>query len=48
MSHATTIRKYFGYREGQKAGDFIKELNALTPEDKEQLAAGIENGSLDY
>lgn len=48
MSHATVIKGYFGYKEGQKAAEFVKEIQQLTPEDKAQLSEGIENGSLDY
>lgn len=47
-SDLVLIKDYFGYREGTGAGEFLKELKALSPEDKAQLAEGIRNGTLTY
>jgi len=43
-----TLKDYFGIKEGDKLADFAKEIQALSDEEKAQLADGIENGSLTY
>lgn len=43
-----TLKEYFGLKEGDRLADFAKEIQALSEEDKVQLADGIENGTLDY
>lgn len=43
---AVVIKKFF--MEGTSSAEALKELKALTKEDKEQLAGGIRNGSLTY
>lgn len=45
---AVVLKKYFELLPGQKMIDFMEELKQLTPEDKAQLAAGIEDGTLTY
>lgn len=45
---AVVLKKYFEVRPGEKMVDFMEELKQLTPEDKEQLAEGINNGTLTY
>lgn len=42
------IKEFFGIKEGEVLKDFVVEFKKLTPEDKEQLAEGIRNGSLTY
>jgi hypothetical protein len=39
------VRQFFGY---ENAAQFRKDWVALTPEDKEQLKKGIQDGSLNY
>ena len=39
-SKISTIKKYFGYRSGEGPGDFMKEIKALTTEDRLELAQG--------
>jgi hypothetical protein len=43
-----TLKNYFGMREGDALADFAKEIQALSDEDKVQLADGIEDGTLNY
>ncbi len=43
-----TLKEYFSMKDGQKLADFAKEIQALTDEDKVQLADGIEDGTLTY
>lgn len=40
----TDVMKFFG----MKAGEFRAEWSKLTPADKEQLIAGVRNGTLTY
>lgn len=40
--------KYFGKKPGQSLSEFATEWNELTDDDKAQLVAGINNGSLTY
>lgn len=47
-SNAVTIKKFFGLKPGQTTGEFLKEFQALSPEEKEQLAEGIKNESCTY
>jgi len=42
------LKEYFGMRPGTKLADFAAELKELSDEEKEQLAEGISNGSLNY
>lgn len=46
--NAAVIKKFFGTKQGQTMTGFMEELRELTPEDKEQLANGINDGSLNY
>jgi hypothetical protein len=34
----TAVKRFFGYKAGQTAGQFIAEVRQLTPEDKKELA----------
>jgi hypothetical protein len=34
----TAVKRFFGYKVGQTAGQFIAEVRQLTPEDKKELA----------
>ncbi len=34
MTLVAALKDYFGYKEGQNASDFMKELRDLTAEDK--------------
>ena len=34
VSFAVACKRYFGIKEGELLGGFVKELKALTPEDK--------------
>lgn len=43
-----TLKEYFGVKEGERLADFAKEIQALSEEDKIQLADGIENGTMNY
>lgn len=43
-----TLRNFFGKKEGQTLSDMAEEFKALTPEEKQQLADGINNESLTY
>jgi hypothetical protein len=43
-----TLKDYFGIRPGDALADFAKEIQALSDEDKVQLADGIEDGTLTY
>ena len=38
MKFVTACMKFFGRKEGQNLMDFAKEVNALTPTDKAELA----------
>lgn len=42
------IKEFFGLKDGQKMTEFANEYKTLTDEDKEQLADGIEDGTLSY
>ena len=35
MSLTAALKDYFGYKPGETLGDFMTEIKALTPEDKE-------------
>lgn len=37
MSFTKAIASYFGKQPNQTAGDFLKEIKALTPKDREDL-----------
>ena len=39
MTFVAALRDYFGYLPNQGASDFLKELKALTPKDKEDYKA---------
>lgn len=48
-SLVVALKDFFGYREGQNAGDFMREVKALTDEDRaffqqEFAKIGIETG----
>lgn len=43
-----TLRDYFGKKEGQSLRELADEFSALSPEEKQQLAEGINNGSMNY
>jgi hypothetical protein len=43
-----TIGKFFGKKDGASIKDLQVEIQALTDEDKRQLAEGIANGSMTY
>lgn len=52
-SNVMILKEFFGYRTNsdgttQTLQQFAAEMNALTPEAKEQLATGIRDGSLTY
>lgn len=38
MSAATILKDYFGYKPGEGLTEFQKELKALSPEEKKELA----------
>ena len=40
-SFTKAAKEYFGKKEGQSLQDFASELNALTEQDKIDLAAGL-------
>jgi len=42
------LKEFFGMRPGTKLADFAAELKELSDVEKEQLAEGISNGSLNY
>lgn len=42
------LKEFFGLRPGTKLADFAAELKELSVVEKEQLAEGISNGSLNY
>ena len=44
----TTLKKYFGFKEGDTLKEFLVELKELSTEEKQQLAEGILNGTLTY
>ena len=48
QSDLKVIRDFFGFRRGDKLRDFGKEYQALTAEDKTQLAEGIRNKTFTY
>jgi len=43
-----TLRDFFGKKEGQTLSDMANEFKELSTEEKQQLADGINNGSLNY
>ena len=47
-AYAKTLKDFFEIKKGETLRDFAQELKNLTAEDKEQLAAGIENETFDY
>ena len=47
-TYAKTLKDFFGVKKGETLRDFALELKNLTVEDKEQLAAGIEDETFDY
>lgn len=48
MTNAKAINGFFGKRPGETLAEFMDEMKALTPADKDQLGDGIRNGSLTY
>ena len=45
MTFMQACREFFGQKEGQSAMQFGKEVMALTPEDKVEIAKGlVQNG----
>lgn len=44
----STVKKYFGLKDGQTMTEFAKEYKELTDEDKAQLAGGILDGTETY
>lgn len=44
----TTLKRYFEVKEGETLKDFLVELKQLSVEEKEQMAAGINNGTFAY
>ena len=40
VSKIGAIKKYFGLRHGDNAGDFMKEIKALDAEERLELARG--------
>lgn len=47
-SNLKIIKEFFGFKEGQTMTQFGNEYKELSDEDKEQLARGIEDETLDY
>lgn len=37
VSLGSALKDYFGYKPGEGASDFMKELKALTPEDRTEF-----------
>ena len=48
QSDVSVIKGYFGNPPGGGAKEFMAEWKQLTALDKEQLAGGIRDGSLNY
>lgn len=46
MTTTQILKRFFGLKDGQKLGDFVGELKALSPEEKVALAdmAAVELG----
>ncbi len=42
------LKDYFGLKPGQGLKGFAEELRELTPEDRQQLANGIQDESYNY
>ncbi len=40
ISKVKAIKDYFGFRPGEKASDFMKEIKALDDDEKLELAQG--------
>jgi len=40
LSKVGIIKKYFGFRDGDNAGDFMKEIKALDADERLELARG--------
>ncbi len=40
MSKVGTIKKYFGFRDGDNAGEFMKEIKILSDDERLELARG--------
>jgi hypothetical protein len=45
---ASVLKKFFGFREGQKLTEFASEVNALSTQDQIDLVGGITSGTLTY
>lgn len=41
MTFIAACRDFFGIKEGQKLTEFGKEIAALTPADREEIAQGL-------
>ena len=41
ISFMQACREFFGVREGQRPLDFGKEVQALAPADRQEIAAGL-------
>ena len=48
LGTAATIVKFFGKKDGQTSKDVLTEIKELPEDERLQLAAGINDGSLNY
>ncbi len=48
LSTAMIFKTFFGVKKGQTLQEFAKELKALTDQDRQEMAQGIEDGTLTY
>lgn len=42
MSFVPACKDFFGFKHGQSLGEFMTECKALSPEDREEIKAGLE------